>query len=96
MVGGVGQRMLTSVSKRMATEFFTGVERQLTGVAEASQTGTPTPAETSQISRAGVFTAPPRAAGGVDQDSFVKGVALGAGLVLLGVVAGGLFGRRRR
>jgi hypothetical protein len=43
-----------------------------------------------------VFTAPPRAASGLDQDSFLKGVALGAGLVLLGVVAGGLFGRRRR
>jgi carbon monoxide dehydrogenase subunit G len=96
MVGGVGQRMLTSVSKRMATEFFTGVEQQLTGVAEASQIFSAEPVEASQISSPDVFTAPPRAAGGVDQDSFLKGVALGAGLVLLGVVAGGLFGRRRR
>jgi carbon monoxide dehydrogenase subunit G len=96
MVGGVGQRMITSVSRRMAAEFFTAVERQLTGVAEASQIRSPGPAEAAQVSSQGVFTAPPRAAAGVDQDSFLKGVALGAGLVLLGVVAGGLFGRRRR
>jgi MYXO-CTERM domain-containing protein len=28
-------------------------------------------------------------------DDFTKGVAVGAGLVLLGVLAGGLLGRRR-
>ena len=97
MVGGVGQRMLTSVSRRMATEFFTNVERAISGVAaheepvpEASPStgsGTEQPAS--------VFTAPPRAAAGLDQDSFVKGVAVGAGLVLAGVVVGGLCGRRR-
>ncbi len=27
MIGGVGQRMLTSVSRRMATEFFSNIER---------------------------------------------------------------------
>jgi carbon monoxide dehydrogenase subunit G len=96
MVGGVGQRMLTSVSRRMAAEFFTGVERQLHGEpAEASQMPTQEPVEASQMPTPGVFTAPPRPASGLDQDSFLKGVALGAGLVLLGVVAGGLFGRRR-
>jgi len=31
MIGGVGQRMLTSVSKRMAGEFFTAVDDVLTG-----------------------------------------------------------------
>jgi carbon monoxide dehydrogenase subunit G len=99
MVGGVGQRMLTSVSRRMAAEFFTGVERQLHGEpaepVEAAQNVSPGPAEAAQVRSPGVFTAPPRAAGAIDQDSFVKGVALGAGLVLLGVVAGGIFGRRR-
>jgi carbon monoxide dehydrogenase subunit G len=91
MVGGVGQRMLTSVSRRMATEFFTNVERAISGVAahEAPVTETAAPAEP------GVFRAPPRAAAGLDQDSFLKGVAVGAGLVALGVVLGGVFGRRR-
>jgi len=40
-----------------------------------------------------VFTAPARPAS--TQQDFLRGVAVGAGLVLLGVVAGGLFGRRR-
>ena len=41
-----------------------------------------------------VFTAPPRPPS--SQQDFLKGIAVGAGLVLLGVVAGGLVGRRRR
>ena len=101
MVGGVGQRMLTSVSRRMATEFFSNVERTISGVAahEAPvSTGSTTEAAagagTSTGSTTGVFTAPPRAAAGLDQDSFLKGVAVGAGLVALGVVLGGVFGRR--
>jgi len=101
MVGGVGQRMLTSVSRRMATEFFSNVERAISGVAAheapvstGSTTGAGTTAGTGSTTGA-VFTAPPRAAAGLDQDSFLKGVAVGAGLVALGVVLGGIFGRRR-
>jgi hypothetical protein len=93
MVGGVGQRMLTSVSRRMATEFFGNVERAISGVAAHEAPVAETPA--SVDAQPGVFTAPPRAAAGLDQDSFVKGVAVGAGLVVLGVVVGGIFGRRR-
>jgi carbon monoxide dehydrogenase subunit G len=96
MVGGVGQRMLGSVSKRMAGEFFGNV-------AEAIGGGTPAPPSASagvvgQAAAPGevgqVFTAPSRPA--TSQQDFLKGIAVGAGLVLLGVVAGGLFGRRRR
>jgi carbon monoxide dehydrogenase subunit G len=89
MVGGVGQRMLTSVSKRMANEFFTNV---------ASSIASPrTPADGAETAAAqGVFTAPPRASAITSQDDFIKGVAVGAGLVLLGVAAGtALAGRRR-
>jgi carbon monoxide dehydrogenase subunit G len=90
MVGGVGQRMLGSVSKRMAGEFFGNVGETLTrpkvsgGSAEApAEVGAP----------GAVYTAPP--SGISSQDDFLKGVVLGAGLVLLGVIAQGLFGRRR-
>lgn len=94
MVGGVGQRMLGSVSKRMAGEFFGNVGRALSG-------GVPTPAgvTTSVTSAPGehtsaqVFAAPARTPGGSDE--FLKGVAVGAGLVVLGVVVGSVFGRRR-
>jgi carbon monoxide dehydrogenase subunit G len=89
MVGGVGQRMLTSVSKRMANEFFTNV---------ASSIADPrTPAEGDETAAAtGVFTAPPRAGAITSHDDFIKGIAVGAGLVLLGVAAGTLASRGRR
>jgi carbon monoxide dehydrogenase subunit G len=99
MVGGVGQRMLGSVSKRMAAEFFANVGAAIgdTGPRVTPATGTaPTrgggPDGEGEVGR--VFTAPPRPAS--SQQDFLRGVALGAGLVLLGVAFGGLFGRRRR
>jgi uncharacterized protein len=88
MVGGVGQRMLASVSKRMAGELFDGVGRELAGVPGPSAGAEAEPQE-------GVYTAPARAAGIGSRDDFVKGIAVGAGLVLLGVVAGSVFGRHR-
>ena len=84
MVGGVGQRMLSSVARRMAGEMFEGVGRELSGV--------PVSPGGDAASPEGVYTAPARTGSG---DDFLKGTALGAGLVLLGVVAGAVFGRRR-
>jgi len=89
MVGGVGQRMLTSVSKRMAGEFFGNVA---TAIAAPSVEPVETPAVGAPA--ATVFSAPPKKAGIRSQDDFVKGIAVGAGLVVLGVVVGRLFGRR--
>ncbi len=48
MIGGVGQRMLTGVSKRMADEFFRNVDTVLAGAVVASAgfpagTGAPKP-----------------------------------------------------
>jgi uncharacterized protein len=94
MVGGVGQRMLGSVSKRMAGEFFGNVADGIGSPAQAASTAA-APAASGVTAEVGqVFTAPPRPASA--QQEFLKGIAVGAGLVLLGVVAGGLFGRRRR
>jgi carbon monoxide dehydrogenase subunit G len=90
MVGGVGQRMLGSVSKRMAGEFFDNVAGAISGGSAAAETGPPTAAATGEVGQ--VFTAPPRTA--ASQQDFLKGIAVGAGLVLLGVVAGRLFGGR--
>jgi carbon monoxide dehydrogenase subunit G len=101
MVGGVGQRMLTSVSRRMAAEFFGNVEKAIAGGPAAAAglvTGASAPSTTSggdaPASGGQVFTAPARpssrAAAGSQQD-FLLGVAVGAGLVALGV----LLGRRR-
>ena len=111
MVGGVGQRMLTSVSRRMAGEFFGNVDSAIAGglvgagvgagvdgagpaVATAAAPAGAGPAGSAEV-QPGVFVAPPKAPAGIgSQDDFVKGIAIGAGLVLLGVVVGSVFGRR--
>ena len=94
MVGGVGQRMLGSVSKRMAGEFFDNVAGAIGGGPVAAGAGVPATGAAAAGEVGQVFTAPARPAS--SQQDFLMGVAVGAGLVLLGVVAGGLFGRRRR
>lgn len=98
MIGGVGQRMLTSVSRRMAGEFFGNVDAVIAGGGPGLVTGASTPSSTtdgsapSSTNAAGaVFTAPPKAAAAGPGQDFLLGVAVGAGLVALGV----LIGRRR-
>jgi carbon monoxide dehydrogenase subunit G len=98
MVGGVGQRMLGSVSRRMAGEFFDNVAAVIGGPAPApagAPAGAPltvAPAAPQGAAVGEVFTAPARPASA--QQDFVRGIAVGAGLVLLGVLAGRLLGRR--
>ncbi|NPC95985.1 carbon monoxide dehydrogenase subunit G [Nocardioides sp. zg-DK7169] len=109
MVGGVGQRMLTSVSKRMAAEFFGNVEKAITsGLPTATPAAAPAapgapvaaepgaPAATAPAAQPGVFTAPAKAgAAAGSSEEFLRGIGVGAGLVLVGVLAGALLGRRR-
>lgn len=85
MIGGVGQRMLASVAKKTAAEFFANVDAVLTGVAPAAV------AEAAQ--RPGVFVAPTRVAA---RAGYLTGAVVGALIALAGVVVGGLLGRRRR
>ena len=101
MIGGVGQRMLTSVSKRMAGSFFSSVNDVLNGVeapvapAAVIAAGIAAGAAEQDVHSVGqTFVAQARAAGPV-HDEFLKGAAVGAGLVLLGVLAGALAGRLR-
>lgn len=82
MIGGVGQRMLGSVSKRMAGEFFSNVEQVLIGIAPVAPVETGTP---------GVFQRPPSA-----QQDQVKAMVVGAGLMLAGIAIGAVLGRRGR
>ena len=84
MVGGVGQRMLASVSRRMAGEFFGNVD----AVAHRRRAGRwptpggaaarPTPGRCLHRTRHGRRRS-------ARSDDFLKGIAVGAGLVLLGV-----------
>lgn len=97
MIGGVGQRMLTSVSRRMAAEFFGNVERVIAeGLPTAAAPASAAAAEAGVPAAPQVFAAPqasavPALGGG----SFLAGVAVGGALVLAGVVVGGILGRRR-
>lgn len=99
MIGGVGQRMLTSVSKKMAAEFFGNVDKVLTGQLPLEEV--PAAAAVPAGAAAGVAAEGPRtygapapvAAAGTDQ--FVKGLVAGAAIALAGVVVGALAARRR-
>ena len=102
MVGGVGQRMLASVSRRMAAEFFGNVASAIGGGGAADALVTEPAAATGGGATAGedrrmpaVYAATPGLApSAASRTDFLQGVALGAGLVLLGVLAGSRLGRR--
>lgn len=99
MVGGVGQRMLTSVSKRMAAQFFAAINDVLNGTDVPALAPADVGAGAAVAALAGSaagrsFSAPAQSAG-ARGDDFVKGVLVGAGLVLAGVFAGALASRRR-
>ena len=86
MVGGVGQRMLTSVSRRMAGEFFGNVDAVLTSATSA--------AATPSLAGEGmplVYTDARPGLAPSSQRDFLAGIAVGAALVAFGV----LIGRRR-
>lgn len=98
MIGGVGQRMLTSVSRRMAGEFFGNVDTAIKGGPAAPVSAAPAgavAAETGTAAVGQVFTAPTAPAAAGSRQEFLTGIAVGAGLVVLGVMVGGVFGRRR-
>ena len=101
-VAGVGQRMITGVAKRMATQFFTAVDAELAGVgapaeprpsaAAVSQTTAEAPAAPQPqvfTGRAGV------PAGTSDLRMLALGAAGGSALTLLGVLIGYFLGRRQ-
>jgi carbon monoxide dehydrogenase subunit G len=110
MLGGVGQRLLSSVARRTAGEFFTAVDQVLAG-GEAAVTGDGEagagitgPGEAGAPARAAgggagprVYTAPARpATTGIPGGEFAAGVVLGAAAALLGALVGGYLARRAR
>jgi uncharacterized protein len=110
MIGGVGQRLLTTVAKRTAGEFFSAIDQTLTGehLEEVEEAGAGAP-----LARSGAVGAPARADGGgagprvysaparpattrLPGGEFAAGVALGAAAALLGALVGGYLARRAR
>lgn len=97
-ISGVGQRVLSAVSKKMAGQFFAALEAEILGT---STRGEPKAAAGASISKGetiGVAPATvagaPAGGGGWSGDSFVRGVVVGAAIALLGVVIGARAARR--
>ncbi|MFC0863495.1 carbon monoxide dehydrogenase subunit G [Sphaerimonospora cavernae] len=101
MIGGVGQRMLGSVAKRTAGEFFSAVERHLlSGQAAKSAPESAAESETASAAAGGspeVFTRPaaPARTGGPAWP-VLTAFGMGAGIALGSAVIGWLLGRQRR
>ncbi len=97
MIGGVGQRMLVGVARKLAGEFFSTVDDLLTGVSPQL------PAATSAELPAGladgepaVFTGSLGPTPAVAGPQFVFGALFGAAAALLGVLVGIRAGRCAR
>jgi uncharacterized protein len=93
MLAGVGQRMLASVAKRMAAEFFAAVDDVLTGRVVPAAAGQAT---ASGGTAPAAFVAPARATSASRASDFGRGVLVGAAAALAGVLVGALLGRRSR
>lgn len=105
MIGGVGQRVLSTVAKRTAGEFFAAVEKELTQPAEVIPpapepvgpvTARPTPPERAVGQ---VYSAPerrPRRSDFAAAIPMTAAFALGASVALAGVALGYAMGRRTR
>jgi len=97
MIGGVGQRMLAGVAKKLAGEFFAGVEQLLTG--EAAEL---VPAASAELA-GHVYRAPEAPSRKIvvragEPVSFILGAVFGAAAALAGVLVGvrvARTGRRR-
>ncbi|WP_226352822.1 carbon monoxide dehydrogenase subunit G [Pseudonocardia sp. ICBG601] len=111
MVGGVGQRMLASVSTRMADRFFDAVGAAI-GAGGAGAVppvpAVPGPAvavaEPAPLVGAPAYAEPvtgaqvftsASAAGGPGSGELTRGIGIGAAVALLGVLVGAVIGRRR-
>ncbi|MET7327766.1 carbon monoxide dehydrogenase subunit G [Nonomuraea sp. NPDC005650] len=100
MIGGVGQRMLGSVARRTAGEFFSAVEDHLRGAPAPAAAGAQVPAQVGAVSpMAGpVYDRPPTFHPRTQTRPWVMlaSFGMGAGIALAGVAVGWLFGRASR
>ncbi len=88
VIGGVGQRMLSGVAKKLAGEFFGNVDAVLTGVAVE-------PAPSPGVEEPAAYTAPAGSTSAARPNEFILGAVFGALTALAGVLVGARVGRRR-
>jgi carbon monoxide dehydrogenase subunit G len=101
VIGGVGQRMLAGVTKKMAGQFFTAVDNDIAGVLVApAPVPAGVPAGVAPVPAGAGVPAPAVYAGGaapgvrgaLEGRSFALGVLAGGALALVGVVVGWAIG----
>ncbi|HEX8082506.1 MAG TPA: carbon monoxide dehydrogenase subunit G [Jatrophihabitans sp.] len=98
VIGGVGQRMLIGVAKKLAGEFFTGVDDVLTGNRPAAAVPVEASAEPAREDMPVVYrdpAVPGRQIAG-EPKSFILGAIFGAATALLGVLVGARTARLNR
>ena len=86
-IAGVGQRMIAAASKRMATQFFNAVDSY-----DSARALEPAPMGAASGGDGRVFERPPAATS--DSTMFVRGVAVGFALAVIGVAVGRWSARR--
>jgi uncharacterized protein len=92
LIAGVGQRVLSSVAKRMASEFFSAVDDVLSGpVSQPATRADPGPAPVSTAP--GRRDGPPRLRANA---GFARGVVVGVAVTLAGAAVGALIARKAR
>ncbi|MEV4009385.1 carbon monoxide dehydrogenase subunit G [Nonomuraea angiospora] len=94
MIGGVGQRMLGSVARRTAGEFFAAVEDHL--CAAAVPAGADAQAGVVSPVAGPVYDRPPKQHTQTRPWVMLASFGMGAGIALAGVAVGWLFGRSSR
>ncbi|MGZ4601563.1 MAG: SRPBCC family protein [Oryzihumus sp.] len=100
-IGGVGQRMLTGVAKKMAGQFFTAVDNDIAGVRVAVPVPAGAVPEGAVVAAPGapaaptgaVYAAPAPARAGFQGREFLVGTVVGAVIALAGVAVGIVAGR---
>lgn len=94
VIGGVGQRMLAGVTKKMAGQFFSAVDADIAGVRAPQPAAVAAPGAGERLGAGAPAPALTPAAFGVDQ-SFVRGATFGAVVALAGVLVGAAVRGRR-
>jgi carbon monoxide dehydrogenase subunit G len=106
-IASIGSRLLAAAATKAAREFFAAVDAAMGGAATAAETAprpSPPHAAATKAPEAATTAAPGRTfaalaaapvADGDDVQGAVLGALLGAGVALLGVLVGGVLGRRR-
>jgi uncharacterized protein len=93
-MAGVGQRMISAASKRMANEFFGAIDRSISGAPSIATAPAESASATESPEVGRVFTRPPSAAR--DGREFVVGLIVGFALAIIGIAIGRRTARERR